>query len=79
MTTLPADEDYAKAILAIFQARGVRPRQTLNAEQVESEFVARHMGRRPDYEAGLDYAMDRHWLTLELNAIRLTEAGRDEA
>lgn len=79
MTTLPADEDYAKAILAIFHAKGVRPRQTLNAEQVKIEFVTRRMGRQPDYEAGLEYAMNRNWLTLELDRIRLTEAGLDEA
>ena len=79
MPTLPADEDYAKSILAIFQAKRVRPGQTLRASQVEAEFVANHMGAQSDCEAGLRYAIHRRWLRLDLNMIRLTDAGLDEA
>ncbi len=75
MTTLPADEDYAKAILTIFRDRQVRAGQSLRAEQVSGEFQARNMGRAADYEAALRYSTERGWLTLELDRIRLTYPG----
>ncbi|WP_158814860.1 hypothetical protein [Methylocapsa sp. S129] len=75
MATLPADEDYAKSVLSIFHANQIRPGETLRAGQVKIEFLTRNMGRQPDYEAGLDYAIDRHWLRLDLNMIRLTDSG----
>jgi hypothetical protein len=79
MTTLPADEDYAKAMLTIFSARGVRAGQSLKANQVGLEFESRNMGRPADYEAALSYAADRGWLRVELGRLRLTEAGSAEA
>ncbi len=75
MATLPADEDYAKAVLTIFRARDVRAGQSLRASQVNSEFLAKNMGRAADYEAALSYCTDQGWLTLELDRIRLTKAG----
>ena len=75
MSILPADEDYAKSVLSIFHAKQIRPGQTLRADFVETEFLIQNMGRQPDYEAGLDYAIDRHWLRLDLNMIRLTDSG----
>jgi len=79
MATLPADEDYAKSVLAIFHAKHLRQGQTLRADQVNGEFLANNMGRQFDYEAGLAYALERHWLRLDLNRIRLTEAGHAES
>jgi hypothetical protein len=78
MPTLPADEDYAKSILAIFHANHVRPGQTLRASQVEAEFLASRRGAPSDCEAGLRYAVDRRWLRVDLNMIRLTQAGLEE-
>jgi hypothetical protein len=73
--TLPADEDYAKSVLSIFHAKQIRPGQTLRAGQVKIEFLIKNMGTQTDYEAGLDYAIDRSWLRLDLNMIRLTNTG----
>ena len=78
MVTLPADEDYAKAMLSIFIDKGVRVGQTLKADQVGVEFAKRNMGRPADYEAALSYAAFRGWLRLELGRLRLTEQGRAE-
>ena len=78
MAILPADEDYARSVLSIFHARKIRPRQTLKAGQVRSDFLTKNFGRETDYEAGLKYAIDRDWLRIELNMIRLTEAGCSE-
>lgn len=75
MATLPADEDYAKSVLSIFRAKHIRAGQTLRSGQVRIEFLIKNMGRQTDYEAGLEYAIDRSWLRLDLNMIRLTDAG----
>ncbi|MGO9772363.1 MAG: hypothetical protein ACLPSW_22980 [Roseiarcus sp.] len=75
MATLPADEDYAKAVLTIFRDKNVRAGQSLRASHVSVEFLARNMGRAADYEAALRYSIDRGWLTLELDRIRLTKPG----
>jgi hypothetical protein len=75
MAILPADEDYAKAVLTIFRARDVRAGQSLRARQVSADFLAGNMGRAADYEAALRYAADQGWLTIELEMIRLTKAG----
>jgi hypothetical protein len=78
MATLPADEDYAKAMLSIFSAKGVRAGQSLKADELVHEFDIRNMGRPADYEAALSYAAGRGWLRLELGRIRLTQAGSAE-
>jgi hypothetical protein len=75
VATLPADEDYAKSVLSIFHAKQIRAGQTLRSGQVRIEFLAKNMGRQTDYEAALEYAIDRSWLRLDLNMIRLTDAG----
>jgi hypothetical protein len=74
-TALPANEDYAKAILSIFSAGRVRPGQTLSEKQVSEAFQANKMGRPIDYQDALKYALDRKWLTLQLGMVRLTAAG----
>ena len=78
MTTLPADEDYARALLTIFAAKGVRARQSLRARDVETAFLTGNMGRRFDFGAALQYATDQGWLTQFPGVIRLTAAGADE-
>ena len=75
MTTLPADEDYAMAMLTIFRARDLRPGQSLRAGEVIADFLAGNMGRAADYEAALKYSAEQGWLTIELERIRLTKAG----
>jgi hypothetical protein len=78
VTVLPADEDYAMSLLSVFRSARVHARQTLDAQSVEREFLANNMGRQADFKAGLELAVDREWLKLELNRIRLTEKGFDE-
>jgi hypothetical protein len=78
MASLPADEDYARALLSIFKARKVRPRQTLRLSEVRAVFIRMNMGRLADFEAALQYALSRGWLGLALDMIRLTVPGADE-
>ena len=75
MATLPADEDYARAVLTIFRAKDGRPGRSLSANQVNLEFLSKNMGRAGDLEAALKYSADQGWLTFELGMIRLTKAG----
>jgi hypothetical protein len=74
-TALPANEDYAKAILSIFSMSHVRSGQTLKAEKVREAFHAGKMGRPVDYEDALQYAVEHNWLTVQVGMIRLTSAG----
>jgi hypothetical protein len=74
-TALPANEDYAKAILSIFGASRVGPGQTLSEKEVSETFQARRMGRPVDYQDALQYALERKWLTVQLGMVRLTAAG----
>ena len=78
MARLPADEDYARALLSIFLARKLRPRQTLRLSEVKAAFLIQNMGRLADFEAALQYATSRGWLALALDMIRLTPPGADE-
>jgi hypothetical protein len=73
MASLPADEDYARSVLAIFGARHVHARQSLPASDVEADFLAHNMGRQADFEAALEYATSQGWLALGLDRIRLTD------
>ncbi|MGD0639292.1 MAG: hypothetical protein ABSC22_00970 [Roseiarcus sp.] len=75
MATLPADEDYARAMLSIFAILNVRAGESLQASRVRVEFQSRNMGRPADCEAALSYAVERGWLHVELGRIRLTAAG----
>jgi hypothetical protein len=36
------------------------------------------LGRAPDYDAAVEYALEQGWVTLQLGAIRLTDIGFDE-
>ena len=78
MTTLPADDDYARAVLAIFQARNVRARQCLRVGDVKAAFLVQNMGRPADFEAALDYATSQGWLALGFGMLRLTAPGAEE-
>ncbi|MGO4872815.1 MAG: hypothetical protein ACLPGW_19790 [Roseiarcus sp.] len=75
MTKLPADEDYAMAVLSIFGALNVHAGESLQASRVGVEFQVRNMGRASDCEAALIYAVEQGWLHIELGRIRLTAAG----
>ena len=78
MARLPADEDYARALLSIFRARKVRVRQSLRLSEARAEFLFRNMGRAGDFEAALDYAVSRGWLALALDMVRLMAPGAEE-
>jgi hypothetical protein len=78
MASLPADEDYARSVLAIFGARHVHARQSLPVSDVEADFLAHNMGRQADFEAALEYATSQGWLALGLDRIRLTGSGAEE-
>jgi hypothetical protein len=56
MASLPADEDYARSVLAIFGARRVRPRESLAAGDVKAAFLVQNMGSPADFEAALQHA-----------------------
>jgi hypothetical protein len=75
MATLPADEDYARSVLTIFQVMHVRAKQSLKSSHVKAEFLSHNLGRPFDYEAAIEYAVDHGWITFQLGQIRLTEAG----
>jgi hypothetical protein len=78
MASLPADEDYARAVLWIFQARRIQARQSLRVAEVRAAFLRRNMGRLADFEAALQFATSRGWLALALDMIRLTAPGAEE-
>ena len=56
MSRLPADEDYARALLAIFLAKKIGARQTLRLSEAKAFFLQANMGRLADFEAALLYA-----------------------
>jgi hypothetical protein len=78
MASLPADEDYARSVLAIFVLKHVRARESLGYGDVEAEFLAQNMGGRADFEAALAHAASEGWLTRALDRIRLTTLGAEE-
>jgi hypothetical protein len=78
MASLPADEDYARSVLAIFGLRNVRARESLPLRDVEAAFMIENMGRPADFEAALLYATSQGWLTGALDRLRLTTLGAEE-
>jgi hypothetical protein len=78
MATLPADEDYARALLSIFKAKHLSARQSLRMSEAQAMFLRQNMGRASDFEAALQYAMSRGWLAPALDMIRLTPPGAEE-
>jgi len=78
MARLPADEDYARALLSIFQAKKLRARQSLRLSDAKSAFLVQNMGRPADFDAALDYARSLGWLSIDLNMVRLTAPGAEE-
>ncbi len=61
---LPADEDYAHALLALFADAGVRPGESLSAGRAGHDFLERNFGRAADFDAALAHAVARGWVTL---------------
>ena len=78
MTMLPADEDYARALLSVFQLKKVRPRQSLLYAEARAAFLARNHGREADFEAALSYAVSQRWLWSGFGMLRLTAMGDEE-
>ncbi len=78
MATLPADEDYARAVLTIFQDQPTHTRESLKHDCVRAEFLAHNLGRDADFEAAVAYAVEQGWFTLELGRIRLSKVGYAE-
>ena len=78
MARLPADEDYARALLSIFQAKNVKARQSLRIGEVRDAFLRLNMGRPFDFEAARQYAESQKWLSAGFGMIRLTGGGDEE-
>jgi hypothetical protein len=78
MATLPADEDYARAMLTLFAARAARAGQSLPLEELRRAFVVANFGRLADCEAGLAYAETKGWVSHQLDRVRLAAAGYAE-
>ena len=78
MASLPADEDYARSVLAIFGARNVRPRESLALGDVKAAFLLHNMGSPADFDAAVQHAASEGWLARALDRIRLTALGADE-
>jgi hypothetical protein len=78
MASLPADEDYARSVLAIFGLRNVRARESLALSEVEAAFLGENMGRPAEFEAALLHATSQGWLTRALDRLRLTTLGAEE-
>jgi hypothetical protein len=72
---LPADEDSARALMGLFAAAGSRPGESLPAGRVGADFVTQNLGRTADYEAALAHAVERGWVKIALDRLRLTPAG----
>ena len=75
MRTLPADEDYARALMTLFADAGLRAGQSLAADPLGRMFGEHNFGATSDYRAALDYAVASGWLAPALGRIRLTAAG----
>jgi hypothetical protein len=78
MPTLPADEDYARALLSIFQSRRLQARQSLRESEVREAFLGEGMGRPFDFDAALDYAISQGWFWRGFGSLRLTSPGDEE-
>jgi hypothetical protein len=78
MARLPADEDYARALLSILQAKNIRARQSMRIGEAKDAFVRHNMGRPFDFDAALEYAESQNWLRVGFGAIRLTGVGDEE-
>ena len=78
MRTLPADEDYARALMTIFAAEEVRAGQSLTEAALGRAFGERNHGDASDYRAALDHAVACGWLAPALGRLRLTAAGFSE-
>jgi hypothetical protein len=78
MPTLPADEDYARALLSILGARNLLPMQSLGLDEARTTFLEQNMGRASDFDAALDYAVSLGWLWSGFGRIRLTAPGDEE-
>jgi hypothetical protein len=55
MASLPADEDYARSVLAIFGLKNVRPRESLAVSDVKAAFLVQNMGSPAVFEAALQH------------------------
>jgi hypothetical protein len=78
MATLPADEDYARGVLSVFQARGIRPRKSMRVGEVKTAFLSQNMGRAADFDAAIDYAASQGWLSVAFDNIRLASPGDED-
>ena len=78
MASLPADEDYARSVLAIFGLKKVRPRESLAVGDAEGRVSGSEHGQPGRLEAALQHAASEGWLTRSLDRIRLTMMGAEE-
>ena len=75
---LPADEDYARSVLSIFQFKKIRARQSLSIDEAEVAFQNLNFGRPTDFKAALAYGTDRGWFWVGFGRVRITGDGHDE-
>jgi hypothetical protein len=78
MASLPADEDYARSVLAIFGLKNLRLRESLAVSDAKAAFLCQNMGRPSDFDAALEHAASEGWLTRSFDRIRLTTLGAEE-
>ena len=78
MAEVPYTDESARAILQIFADKNVRAGGGLMAGAVNMTFLNDQKYRAEDYAAGLSYAVEKGWLTIEGTKIRLTETGFKE-
>ncbi len=78
MAKLPADEDYARALLSILQAKHIAVRQSMRIGEAREAFLRHNMGRPFDFDAALEYAESQNWLRAGFGTMRLTGVGDEE-
>jgi len=82
MTTAPAPEQSARAILGIFKSQNCIAGDPLRTDFIKAQFLQNH-GSEADYAAGLLYAEDSDWVEVGLvprdmqphDMLKLTAAG----
>jgi hypothetical protein len=74
MAALRTSEECAKSLLAVFRVFNARAGQALPAGQLETAFHSEG-GGGADYQAAVLCAVERRWIKIDYDAVRLTEDG----
>jgi hypothetical protein len=76
MASVPTSEESAKLILEIFKRHNVKAGQILMAGALNIEFL-KGGSTAAEYEGGMKFALEKKWIEIEPNMIRLTQDGFD--